>query len=210
MVSAGSVLEKKRGREMDTRSDCRHGGPRRLGHDILGGSGRRLRDLSQATERQDRHGDIDRWGHTYRNVFHAVAEKSADESAEFELQHKRGPFFRLSYVKEGVDPSSPRKLLIGCLHYLSVSVLATFLLWLAGPRSRCQGWAVVFVGGLLGSNLITIGDPVWFHLPWDYSRAVLLYEVIAWLLLGLAVTGVSPFTSSLIQKIDDPQSIAAQ
>ena len=50
---------------------------------------------------------------------------TAVEFAAFEAQHKVGPFYRLSYVKEGIDPSSPRKLLIGCLHYLSVAGLAT-------------------------------------------------------------------------------------
>lgn len=118
--------------------------------------------------------------------------RTAAESAAFEDQHKRGPFYRLSYVREGIDPSSPQKLAIGCLHYLSVASLGVFLLWLARPSTRIGGGAVVFVGGLLGSNLITAGDPIWFHLPWDYSGSVLLYESVAWLLLGATLSAIWP------------------
>ena len=131
-------------------------------------------------------------GATTGTYFMPWPRTTAEEFAAFEAQHRSGPFFRLSYVREGVDPSSPRKLLIGTLHYLSVAGLATALVWLAGSNSFGRAWAVVFVGGLLGSNLITVGDPVWFHLPWDYARGVLLYEGVAWFLLGLAVAAVCP------------------
>lgn len=117
---------------------------------------------------------------------------TAAEFAAFEAQHRAGPFYRLSFVKEGVNPSSPSKLLIGTLHYFTVAALATALVWLARPSTFGRALAVVFLGGLLGSNLITIGDPVWFHLPWDCARGVLIYEVVAWLLLGLAVATVCP------------------
>ncbi len=117
---------------------------------------------------------------------------TSEEFSAFEAQHKAGPFYRLSFVKEGVNPSSPSKLLIGTLHYFTVAVLATALVWLARTRSFGRAWAIVFLGGLLGSNLITIGDPVWFHLPWDYAKGVLFYEMVAWFLLGLAVAAVCP------------------
>jgi hypothetical protein len=118
--------------------------------------------------------------------------RSAEEFEAFERQHKAGPFFRLSYVREGVDPSSPGKLLLGCLHYLTVAGLATAVIGLAGQRSLVRRGAVVFLGGLLGSNLITLGDPLWFHLPWDYTAGVLLYEAVAWLVLGATVAVLCP------------------
>lgn len=117
---------------------------------------------------------------------------TAEEFAAFETQHRRGPFYRLSFVREGVDPSSLGKLLLGTIHYLSVSVLATVLLVIAGPNSFRQGLAIVFVGGLLGSDFITLGEPVWFHLPWDYSGGVLVYESVSWALLGLTVAAICP------------------
>ena len=35
--------------------------------------------------------------------------------ARFVHQHETGPFYRLSYVREGVNPNSPAKLLLGTL-----------------------------------------------------------------------------------------------
>jgi hypothetical protein len=131
-------------------------------------------------------------GTTTGTYFMPWPRDTAEEFAVFEAQHRRGPFFRLSYVSEGVDPSSPRKLLIGTLHYLTVAVVATALVWLAGAHSFVRTWTIVFVGGLLGSNFITLGDPVWFHLPWDFTRGVLFYEVVAWLLLGLTLATLCP------------------
>ncbi len=114
----------------------------------------------------------------------------------FVAQHKSGPFFRLSYVREGVDPNSPGKLLIGCLHYLIVAAIAVGLTMVSGSSSFGRRFAVVFGGGLLGSIFITAGDPIWFHLPWDYTRAVLLYELISWLLLGAIVAKLAPPASA--------------
>jgi hypothetical protein len=115
-----------------------------------------------------------------------------EEFAAFEAQHKAGPFYRLSYVREGVDPSSPAKLALGCLHYFTVALLATGLLRLAAADRFAVRAAIIFVGGLLGTNLITLGDPIWFHLPWDYTRGVLVYEVIAWALLGVNLGAICP------------------
>ena len=43
------------------------------------------------------------------------------------------------------------------------------------------GWCVA-VGTLVG-----IGDPVWFHLPWRHALGNLGFQLVAWLVLGLAV-----------------------
>ncbi|MEX2260685.1 MAG: hypothetical protein WD696_01975 [Bryobacteraceae bacterium] len=110
---------------------------------------------------------------------------TAETSQRFLEQHRLGPFFRLSYVREGVDPQSPRKLLLGVVHDLSVALIAALLLWVANPASRLRSFAIVFLAGLLGSNFHMVGDPVWFHMPWDYSMGVLFYDVVSWGLLGL-------------------------
>lgn len=113
--------------------------------------------------------------------------RTAAEFEQFVAQHRQGPFYRLSLVRAGVDPNSPAKLALGCLHYLAVAALAVALVRLANAPSFTRRWAIVFLSGLLGSLFITIGDPVWFHMPWDYTAAVLLYELVAWALLGAVV-----------------------
>jgi hypothetical protein len=82
------------------------------------------------------------------------------------------------------------------LHYLSVAALATVLVWFTGCSSSRRAWTVIFIGGWLGSNLITLGDPIWFHLPWDYAAGVLIYETVAWAILGFSVTNVCPKRNS--------------
>jgi hypothetical protein len=110
----------------------------------------------------------------------------------FVAQHQAGPFYRLSYVREGVNPNSVGKILLGCLHYLIVAMIAVVLVMLIGNYSFARRFAVVVLGGLLGSIFITAGDPIWFHLPWDYAGAVFLNELIAWLLLGAVIAKLAP------------------
>jgi len=111
--------------------------------------------------------------------------------ARFVHQHQVGPFYRLSYVREGVDPDSAGKLLVGTFHYLTVAALAVGLAVLAGPRRR-RRFAIVALAGLLGSDFITIGDPVWFHMPWDYVRGVLVYEAVSWIALAAVAARLAP------------------
>jgi hypothetical protein len=68
----------------------------------------------------------------------------------------------------------------------------------SGTTTYVRRVGVVLLGGLIGSIFITAGDPIWFHLPWDYARAVLLYEVIAWTLLGGIVAKLAPYGSAIM------------
>ena len=111
------------------------------------------------------------------------------EAAAFLDKHRRGPFFKLSYVAEGVDPQSPRKLLTGMLHNYCVALLAACMLALALPalpRLR-QRVVLVFLAGSIGTLFIQVGDPVWFHLPWDFVLGSLVYELGSWTLLGFTL-----------------------
>jgi len=108
----------------------------------------------------------------------------------WEDAHRTAPFFKLSYVREGADPSSPGKLALGSLHNLGVALLANALILLALPGLPTFGrrFALVFCAGAMGSLLIQVGDPIWFHLPWDYANASLVYELGSWAILG-AISG---------------------
>lgn len=116
--------------------------------------------------------------------------KTAAEFAAFTAQHEKGPFYLLMFIREGVNPNSPGKLLLGVLHYLTVALLASILLMLVKLPTYGARVLAVFLAGLLGSNFITLGNPIWFHLPWDYTLGNLLYEVAAWLLLGAVTAAV--------------------
>ncbi len=113
--------------------------------------------------------------------------RDGEARAAWEEAHIRGPFFKISYVREGANPSSPAKLMIGSLHNLVVACVATALLLLAAPAlsSFGQRFALVFMAGAMGSIFIQAGDPIWFHLPWDYVAGALVYEFVSWALLGV-------------------------
>lgn len=112
---------------------------------------------------------------------------SQEQFERFVARHKSGSFYRLSYVREGVDPNSTQKILMGCAQYLLVSFLAVVLLVVTEIPSFNRRVGLVFLSGLLGSAFITLGDPIWFHLPWDYTRGVLVYEIVSWFLLSVTV-----------------------
>jgi len=81
--------------------------------------------------------------------------------------------------------------MVGTLHYATVALIAVLLATLVGPP-RGRQLAAVVLAGLLGSDFITVGDPIWFHMPWDYTRGVLVYELVAWILLGLTAAWLAP------------------
>jgi hypothetical protein len=116
---------------------------------------------------------------------------TSEEFQRFVAQHKSGPFYQLHYVREGVDPNSPTKIGIGVMQYLVVAFLTVMLVVISRGATFGRRFGVIVIAGLIGTLFITIGDPVWFHLPWDYTTGVLVYEVVAWVLLGITVGAIT-------------------
>ncbi len=119
--------------------------------------------------------------------------RNTSEAIEVWLEkHRSGPFFKISYVQQGVDPQTPGKILGGVGLYLLVALLATALLRLSGidPRAVAKSATLILFGGAMGTLLIQVGDPIWFHLPWDYVLGNLVFELVAWTVLGLTVAWV--------------------
>jgi len=83
-------------------------------------------------------------------------------------------------------------LLLGVLHYILVALLAVALLVTVDLPTYRTRVATVFLAGLIGSVFITLGNPIWFHLPWDYTLGNLLYAVSSWIILGLTVAAIVP------------------
>lgn len=111
--------------------------------------------------------------------------------------HRSGPFFKLSYVREGADPQSPSKMAGGVLHYLVVSLIAAGIVLLGGAeRPRVARFGMVFLAGMMGTVFIQFGDVVWFHLPLDYPLGNLIYETGCWALLGGILAPLLPGRSA--------------
>jgi hypothetical protein len=129
---------------------------------------------------------------TTTGTYFYPARDAFETSEEWLSLHRAGPFFELRYVAEGVDPQSPAKMIRGFLHYLLISLLAAGLLRLTSAALPVfwKRALAVFLAGMLGTLFIRLGDPIWFHVPWDYASGVLVYEVIAWLLLACVLAGI--------------------
>jgi hypothetical protein len=127
-------------------------------------------------------------GITTGTYFMPWPRNTPETFAAFVAQHKSGPFYRLSIVREGTDPNSVRKIIVGCVHYFVVASIAVLLLLLTRQRTVWRRISTVLLAGMLGSVFITVADPIWFHMPWDYVRGELLYQVVAWLLLSVTAS----------------------
>jgi len=121
--------------------------------------------------------------------FHPWPRNTPEAAATWLEKHRAGPFFKLSYVREGVDPQAPGKMLGGLAQNIGVALLALVLLRISGAAERGARACIlsVLLAGCIGTLFIQIGDPIWFHLPWDYVRGSLVYEGGSWLALGLAL-----------------------
>lgn len=128
------------------------------------------------------------------------------EQRNFVDSHKAGGFYRLSYVAEGVDPGSTEKMLWGAGHLATVALLAVMLLAIVqAPNFLMRAVAVVLAGGM-GTVLITVGDPIWFHLPWDYCVGAAVYQGVSWLLLGLIAGGLMKTGAEMATSTPAPEA----
>ena len=103
----------------------------------------------------------------------------------FRDRHVSGGFYQLSFVREGVDPQSGRKMLWGTLHHAVASAVAVLLVIVSGATTRWRIFGTVVLAGSLGTIFATLGVPVWFHLPLPHALGRAAYELVAWMLLGL-------------------------
>lgn len=121
--------------------------------------------------------------------FYPWPRNTPETAAVWLEKHRAGPFFKLSYVREGVDPQAPVKMITGAAQNIGVALLALLLLRVSGAADRGARACIlsILLAGGIGTLFIQVGDPIWFHLPWDYVLGSLIYEGGSWLALGLAL-----------------------
>jgi hypothetical protein len=135
---------------------------------------------------------LERTGTATGTYFAPWPRDTPEAFEQFVAHHERGGFFMVKYIAEGVDPQSPTKLLVGSLQYLTVAAMAVGLLSLSAAPRYSRRVAIVVIAGAIGTNFITLADPIWFHLPWDYTIGAALYELVSWTLLGLSTAALLP------------------
>lgn len=117
-----------------------------------------------------------------------------DESTQEQFLHKHqaGPLVQIVYRREGLDAMSPVVLGLGFAHFLASSLLAGFLLFLAGPGLPHFFSRVLFVCllGVFATLTIQFANPIWFHHPWKFTLLHSVYDVGCWIVSAFALAGL--------------------
>ncbi len=116
-----------------------------------------------------------------------VPSLSQDEKIFLSL-HENGPV-ALLHVNAGTPAMQPSVFVTGFVHEIVVVGLIAVLLGMAAPALGGYGRRVGFVAlaGLVGSLWVNGTSVVWWYVPADFPLRVLIYDVIAWTLVGLVL-----------------------
>lgn len=104
-------------------------------------------------------------------------------------RYKRGPIATVFYREAGTNPMRPSTFLLGLVHMFVTTLCIGGALWLAKGALPSYLGRVGFVGliGLAVAIWANLGDPIWWHRPWEYQIYTAVYDAVAWLLAGLVL-----------------------
>ena len=103
---------------------------------------------------------------------------------------RRGPSGLLLYRAEGMEPMSPRMLVVEFVsNVLAAFVAALVVSMIAGYSHRVLA---VLLLSIFGFCSLSLSYWNWFNFPTAYIGAELLTESIGWLLAGLAIARLTP------------------
>ena len=113
--------------------------------------------------------------------------RSSPDQKNFVDNLGSGPIAEILYEKEGAPPVSGGRLLGGFIHMLLSALLMALLLRRALPQLGSYGSRASFVvlAGLAGAFFAHLGNPIWFHQPWNYHVLKMVYDVTCWAVTGL-------------------------
>lgn len=116
-----------------------------------------------------------------------VPSLSRDEQT-FARLHEEGPI-ALLHVNAGTPVMQPSVFIVGFVHEIVVVALIAALLAMAAPALRGYGARVGFVvlAGLAGSLWVNGTAVIWWYVVPDFPLRVLVYDVLAWALVGLVL-----------------------
>jgi len=106
--------------------------------------------------------------------------------------YQRGPRGILVYTPQGGNPSFGGLLALQFLTCVVVGLIASILLWMAGPGPGGYGARVGFVAllGLLASVFVDVPYWNWYSFPADYTLRVLVDRTVGMLAMGLALGAI--------------------
>lgn len=125
-------------------------------------------------------------------IFPTEGMTSKDEAQKKAWTEKirRGPSGLLLYRAEGMEPMSPRLLVVEfTTNVLAAFVAALVVSMIAGYSRRVLA---VLLLALFGFCSLSLSYWNWYGFPTTYIGAELLTEAIGWLLAGLAIARLAP------------------
>ena len=108
---------------------------------------------------------------------------------EWQAKHEVGPLFMISYHPEGANPMNAQMFMFGFIHFfVSALILCLILNSVLGNLTTFSKRVVFIVGiGLFASVMLDFSQPIWWYSPWSFAFSSLFYNVVGWLLAGLAI-----------------------
>lgn len=111
--------------------------------------------------------------------FPGLAEGQPADGKYFD-KHKRGPIGQIFYQQEGSNPYSPRTVILGLVHALLISALATGLLVLVLPAlpTYARRLGFLFGLGLFAALALDFADSVRWQQSWSHHGIVALFDIV--------------------------------
>ncbi len=111
-----------------------------------------------------------------------------ESDTAFHQAHTRGPLALIQFRKTGAEPMSTGAMVQGWLHGLVTFLVMAIVVRMATPSGGFGArFMVAFGGGTAGSVFATFANPIWWYQPWAFATTNFAYQVVAWLIAGVAL-----------------------
>ena len=126
-----------------------------------------------------------------------VPESKSSTEAEWQQRMLKGPVATISF-KAGGTPTMQQTMAAGFVHMLGTAFFLALLLQAVQPAAHTYAdrLKIVVIAGAIAAFAADMGEPIWWHLPWDRAIKLALYDlgsfVIAGVVLAYFVTRQKP------------------
>ncbi len=124
-------------------------------------------------------------------LFPSMGETSADPAVQKQREDKyrRGPIGMIYYDPNGMEPFMPSRMVIGILIEIVASLIVAWFLARSTAFNSSYLARVAYCGMfgvflVVAANLLTWN---WFNEPNDWTTALIIDNVVGWILAGLAI-----------------------
>jgi hypothetical protein len=130
-----------------------------------------------------------------------IPESKLGTPEQWQERMVAGPVATISY-RAGGTPTMPQTMIAGFVHMLGTALFLALLLQAVRPatHSYADRLKIVVIAGAIAAFAAHMGQPIWWHLPWDRAIKEALYDfgsfIVAGLVLSYFVTRTKPIVTT--------------